>query len=239
MYISESTKQTLKSPTITHAVVGVSSLIIGAGIGYIFGKKQKNTAVSEPVKNETQASLFDYLQEQELPMNDAGQIVVNVVEKQPADGTKIDYAALSKPIETTPEPSPVVNVFLNENEDWDYDAELSTRNGEVPYIISQDEFVADEMGFKQDTVTYYVGDDIMADPMDTPIYNYSALMGDLRFGHGSKDPNVVYIRNEKMHIEWEVLRHTGHFSVEVMGLIREQELEDEIRHSSVRKFREF
>ena len=132
-----------------------------------------------------------------------------------------------------------VNVFAREDDDWDWEMELQSRHQEIPYVIHQEEFVADDFGFRQETLTYYVGDDIMADPTDTPIYDYAGLMGELKFGHGSKDPNVVYIRNEKIHMEWEILRHEGMFSVEVYGLEKEKEVEEELRHShrSPQKFR--
>jgi hypothetical protein len=125
----------------------------------------------------------------------------------------------------------VINIFTN-NDDWDYEAELQTRKFDEPYIIHVDEYVGDEMGFKQETLTYYEGDDIMADIMDTPVYNWPMVTGPLRWGHGSKDSNVVYVRNEKLKKEYEVLRHHGSFEVEVTGLE-----EAELRHS-VLKFRD-
>ena len=108
-----------------------------------------------------------------------------------------------------------VNVFHTRDK-WDYEMELSTRTPDSPYIIHADEYISDEMDFRQETVTYYVGDDIMADLHDVPIYNYQSLMGELRWGHGSGDNNVVYIRNEKTKQEWEVLKHLGRFELEVL-----------------------
>jgi hypothetical protein len=129
-----------------------------------------------------------------------------------------------------------INVYKLEDDDWDQEAELSTRTKEEPYVIHQEEYLSEEMGIRQETVTYYVGDDIMADTHDTPIYNWQNLMGELKFGHGTRDPNVVYIRNEDFGMEWEILRNEGCFSIEVLGLELEKEAEDELRHS-VQKFR--
>jgi hypothetical protein len=133
-----------------------------------------------------------------------------------------------------------VNVFMAPtDDDWDYELELSQRDPELPYTLHVDEYLSDEMGYKQETVTYYAGDDIMADLHDVPIYNWSAFMGALNWGHGSKDKNVVYIRNEKLHREWEVLLHRGSFEVEVLGL--QMEHGGELKHShqhTIRKFRD-
>lgn len=129
------------------------------------------------------------------------------------------------------------NVFAKPDGDWDYEAELSTRNPLNPYILHRDEFMGNEMDYRQETMTYYAGDNVMVDPQDNPIYNYPDLMGELHFGHGSNDPNVVYIRNEGIHMEWEVLLSTGTYAYEVMGLAAEAEAEDELRHSGPLKFR--
>jgi len=144
-------------------------------------------------------------------------------------------------LEVDPEPEPhilVTNVFAKEDDEWNYENELATRTKKIPYVIHEDEFILDEMGFTQETLTYYAGDDIMADGQDTPLYNYEGLMGELMFGHGTKDPNVVYIRNEGIRMEWEILRHSGFFEVEVLGhTIEDQYTDKELKHS-VQKFRD-
>jgi hypothetical protein len=149
-----------------------------------------------------------------------------------------DCIHLGKPkLEESDEEEPeVVHIFAHNDRSWDYDVEVATREREIPYVIHQEEFINDEMGFRQETLTYYAGDDIMSDTDDTPIYNYAGLMGELKFGHGSRDPNVVYIRNEVIHMEWEILLNPGMFSEEVLGLQMEKDAENDLRHS-VQKFR--
>lgn len=134
----------------------------------------------------------------------------------------------------------VKNIFENDD-DWDYEAEANTRDGKSIYVIHRDEFIPDEMGYRQSTVTWYEGDKILADERDAPIYNWSSIVGtDLPFGHGSGDANVVYIRNEELRHEYEVLKDPGRFDVEVEGHQIEQDFEDqEIRHSKTPlKFRQ-
>lgn len=130
-----------------------------------------------------------------------------------------------------------VNVFMSESDDdWDYEFELEQRDPDFPYVLHADEYINDEMGYRQATVTYYAGDDIMADMSDTPIYNWASLMGPLEWGHGSKDKNVVYIRNEKVRKEWEVLLHRGSYEIEVTGFQMDKAT-GELQHS-LRKFRD-
>ena len=124
------------------------------------------------------------------------------------------------------------------DDQWNYEDERSVRTYDAPYVISVDEYMADEAGCEQSTVTYYVGDDIMADEYDVPMYDFNGMMGPLKFGHGSNDSQAVYIRNEKMKMEWEVLRHSGRFDVEVRGYdVQDAYAKEEAKHS-VPRFRE-
>jgi hypothetical protein len=118
----------------------------------------------------------------------------------------------------------VVNIFAVRDETWDYEVELANRSPEKPYIIHRDEYFSDEMGYSQTTITWYDGDHILCDEDDAPIYNPEKIVGELKFGHGSNDPNVVYIRNEVLGAEYEVLFDGGHYLVEVLG----QHIDDEL-----------
>jgi hypothetical protein len=66
------------------------------------------------------------------------------------------------------------------------------------------------------------------------------LLEVLVFGHGSGDPNVVYIRNEKLQAEYEVLRDPGSYEIEVLGGHVEREMQEvDLKHSrQPGKFRE-
>lgn len=161
-----------------------------------------------------------------------------------ADDDEVDIHVETAHILTVDEPEELtvnvdpamVNVFAHDDAGWDYEEELSTRAKGDPYVIHIEEYIADEMDFRQETLTFYAGDDIMVDSDDTPIYNYAGLMGELKFGHGSRDQNVVYIRNEVLHMEWEILLNPGMFAQEILGLEMEEADENELKHS-VQKFR--
>lgn len=140
--------------------------------------------------------------------------------------------------------SKVTNIFREAKENpvdigelWDYEVELQNRKGSTPYVIHVDEYMADEAGLDQSTLTYYRGDDILTDSHDVPIYNHAEVTGELKFGYGSNDPNVCYIRNPRLKSEYEILLSHGSYEVEVLGL----QFEEELEHSSKRqlpKFRE-
>lgn len=121
---------------------------------------------------------------------------------------------------------------VNEDDTWDFTEEVKSRTPDRPYIVHKDEFYSDEMNFTQTTLTYYAGDDIMCDQDDSPIYNYETVTGPLRFGHGSGDRNIVYVRNERRKAEYEIIFDPGMYSVEVLGLeIENNERVRDVRNS--------
>ena len=125
-------------------------------------------------------------------------------------------------------------------EEWDYDVEDKYRelHPDGPYPIHIDEFTRNDLGFRQETLTYYTLDDILAGQDDVPIHNFRKLTGELRWGHGSNDSDVVYIRNAAIRMEWEILRHESSFAAEVHGIeLEEQYEEQDLKHSADRKFR--
>jgi hypothetical protein len=114
------------------------------------------------------------------------------------------------------------NVFVEGNplviEDWDAEAEEANRNPEQPYVISHDEFMENSFEHPQYTLTYYEGDDILAEQDDSVVNEVESIVGNdnlSRFGHGSRDPNIVYIRNERTEADYEVVRSSGKYVDEV------------------------
>lgn len=113
-----------------------------------------------------------------------------------------------------------VNVFTNSQSDfeWDYEEEAKQRDPETPYVIHEDEWSESELEKVQ--LTYYSGDNTLADEKDEPIPIIDEVVGieNLeRFGHGTQDARIVFVRNEKMGVEFEIALHDGKFAEEVLG----------------------
>lgn len=110
-----------------------------------------------------------------------------------------------------------VSVFPDDDPNWDYDEEKKKRGSDHPYVIHRDEYYAQEKDYGQSTLTYYAGDEILVDEADVPIHRHERITGPLEFGKGSNDPNVVHIRNDHLDAEYEIIRDSGHYAVEVLG----------------------
>jgi hypothetical protein len=166
---------------------------------------------------------------------------------------KVELAEEPAKIEVKVEkPQTTVNVFAEhatDPRDWDWDRELILRaeNPEAPYVISFEEFSDNPDHHEQTTLTYYAADDTLADEKESPIDNVDYVVGEdnlTRFGHGSNDSSVVYIRNERIDSDFEVIRSEGSYRKEVLGMDEETTLRHSQRHPnrvttrSSRKFRE-
>lgn len=114
------------------------------------------------------------------------------------------------------------NIFVDgrafDSEVFDLAKEVAKRTKTEPYVISHDEFMANDEDHAQVSITYYAGDDVLVDdrdePMDEKVVGIDNLM---KFGYGSDDPNIVYIHNPVTKVDYEVAYSPGKYAVEVLG----------------------
>jgi len=126
-----------------------------------------------------------------------------------------------------------VNVFRDDT--FDLEEEIKYRTEEKPYIITSEEYFAAEKNYDTQSVTYYEVDDTLTDEHDKPLEQTDKLVGDdhlVRFGSGSGDPNIVYVRNDRLGIDYEIIRSKGSYLEEVLGMLPENE--NELKHSDQR-----
>lgn len=215
-------------------IVAISSVAFAGGvvIGHILGQRRAQATIVVPAEPVEPEPLRVHVTTEHV---DSGSLTTETQYTLDDEGVATVVQTERLLHISEPEDAQLINVFRRDTDpSWDYEAELQTRTDEKPYVIHKTEFMEDEMGYRQDTCTYYEGDDIMCDSADTVIYNPRNLMGDFdaQWGHGSEDDNIVYIRNEKERMEWEILRHTGMYSVEIAGLeIAEITERRELKHS--------
>lgn len=97
--------------------------------------------------------------------------------------------------------------------------EMMQRGDDMPYILRHDEFGEDHN--TQIELTWYAGDDTLADDQDNIIEDPDETVGLYnlkRFGEWSDDPNVVYVRNEARGADFSITRTKASYQVTVAGL---------------------
>lgn len=117
---------------------------------------------------------------------------------------------------------------------WDYERERRRRSPKFPYVIHVDE--QEELGYETNTLTYYEGDDVLCRDDDSVIGEgeRDKLVGEknmVKFGHGSEDRSKVFVRNDELELQFEIIRSPNSYAEEVHGLRK-------LKHSSEPRRRE-
>jgi hypothetical protein len=100
--------------------------------------------------------------------------------------------------------------------------DIANRSIDTPYVISFAEFMENEDGSAQSTWTYYRGDKTLADDADGIVVDVQEMVGIAnlnRFGYGSRDPNIVYVKNDRIGMIFEICLSEGEYGVEVAGFV--------------------
>lgn len=228
--------QTKKIPTPVWVAIG-GGVAVGGGIAYYQWRKSKRQYHEVP-------GTVVRVKVEQTPTQEVPQPLV-LDENHPAVADRVQAEVSEE------EESGLIsrNIFDgSQDEDpaeayedgWDYEEELKRRTQTEPYVIHKDEFFENDLDYAQHTWTFYAGDSIMVSEEDAPVYNYETIVGPVRFGHGSGDPNVFYVRNDGTKSEYEILLEPGLYSREILGLeIEENERAADVRHSRrPRKFRD-
>lgn len=131
-----------------------------------------------------------------------------------------------KQINDEPEPEPsTTDESSNPKEYWEqydklaaqYDVEEKgeTMAADKPYIIAPEEF--GENGYFTESLTYYA-DGILTDFTDNIIENVDEVVGADAFTHfGEYEDDSVFVRNDKLHTDYEILRDLRNFE-DVVGV---------------------
>jgi hypothetical protein len=139
----------------------------------------------------------------------------------------------------TPAPEPVTRNVFRDNEPpedtWDWHKERARRSPLKPYVIHRDEREENE-AYDIVTFTYYDADDVVCNERDEviPEEDRERIIGEAnleKFGHGSGDASIVYVRNDQLEMDVEVVRSPNSYAEEVHGF------EPEIKHSDRRRER--
>lgn len=131
---------------------------------------------------------------------------------------------------TVTETTETVNVFVDPN--FDLEEERKHRRIDKPYIITHDEFFEAELEYDTQQLTYFEEDDTLSNERGEAIREIDKMIGEdhlVRFGHGSKDQNIVYVRNDRLETDYEVVKDSGSYVKSVLGMLDDGS--DSLKHS--------
>lgn len=107
--------------------------------------------------------------------------------------------------------------------DFDYQEEIAARTDDIPYIISEEEYLENGPDFPQVQLTYFSNDDVTIDAQDEIVEDLERWVGrkNLRFGHRSGDNRIVFVRNVSHGHDFCVVQHEGSYAEAMLGFVKE------------------
>lgn len=174
--------------------------------GYSGPAMERDKYVDKPPQIEEGESMADYERRLMEAAHERVQSVIDEVESE-AEGIREEDTVVS-------------NIFDTNAVDAIRVSDEARRQPGRPYIISVTEFTDNDLGYSQNAISYYAGDHVLADERDQPIPNLDGVVGErnLRFGDGSGDANVVFVRNDAMQVDFEICQSLGTYAEEVLGV---------------------
>ena len=154
--------------------------------------------------------------------------------------TYVDYVKKYNPNELVEErlqnePDPLEGLETEDGIDWEMEDEEDEYNDAPPedppespfthtepYIISRQDFEEENLHYDKITITYYDIDDVLADEREDVIPDIESVIGIdalTNFGNMSNDPNIVYVRNDRLGADYEVCLTNDSYTESVLGII--------------------
>ena len=201
---------------------GVLIFVLGAAAGSLatwklIEKKYKDIAqeeidsvkdtFSKMKKNEYPDKLEDYPDFEEFDDSDDS----DDVEEEPKPEQKIDRNNKPDIVEYAKILSETGYTNYAERQDKKEKKGVEPVEDERPYVISPDEF-GEKDGYENVTLTYYA-DGVLTDYFDNVISNVDEVVGFDSLDHfGEYEDDAVFVRNEKMETDYEILRDLRDFN---------------------------
>jgi hypothetical protein len=231
----------------------VGGLAVGVAIGFFIGYRLNRAKIRAEAFKESEEEVekiremyrdnarirIDEKPDLDEVVEDRGYIVTDeIVERPTRPPVPVDEPSATRP-DVPPGPDlvpveygqrriPTIKLDTGKSKDlhWDFEEELASRSEEHPYILHQDEYRDNQKGYKQEVLTWWAGDNVLTDEQEQPLSNADELV-DLnhmsKFGHGTDDFDVIFIRNDKLQVEYEIGRMPTSYEEEVQGLTNDDE----------------
>lgn len=221
--------------TLNTKLIGsfLTGSVVGCVVGLYFGHKLMKEKIRAEAFRESEEEVAQIREHyaRKLMVTEAKPLAEEIIAERGYD------RPLPAPVPGIVEPRPIqaeedpdLEAEIDETPVWDYELELQQRleNPDNPYVIHQEEFYAKETGYRQVTFTYFARDHVMIDDEDKK-RAIDRIVGEnnLKFGHGSDDPDSVFIRNNALKLEIEITRLQKSYEEDVLGIDPDEEPDDE------------
>lgn len=209
-------------------ISGASVASFAAGVfgGFLYAKRTLVAGYTEILEAELEEMRNHYdkrykVNGYETPQETARRLGVPVA-PQPDDGPVEVFDSVVKDLGAALIAEQAQNIFDKPEQPTEEQIaeDVAARSVDHPYIISEEEYLENETDYRQIVLTYYEGDGVLADEADQTIDEVETYVGKellTRFGYRSSGPTLLYVRNDHFSLDFEIVKSTGKYSVEVLG----------------------
>lgn len=184
-------------------------LVVGAGACFLAVRKEAERAIQEEVDLvvEHYENKLKEVEEQEdiLENTDTREGSINQYSKL----VNLKYPEINE----------------EEKKEGDIDMRVTELRGEehkssTPYVISFEEFFETNNEYDKCSIGYYADDETLVDEVDDLVDDPNYIVGPValsKFGYLSQDPDIVYVRNDNLAIDYEIVREWISYQEKVLG----------------------
>ena len=228
--------------TIQNKLALASAFLLGGGLGVLVGtlitKKEMQARLDKEVADVKENYRYIHKDDYESPTdyiakNRPDEIVDPALVRLEAGealhvNSIIEHVALNEEIKEQVEryqTGSVFNAFQNETADKDlipedadetlYQNLLAQRTETAPFLISVEEYFDEKPHFQKLSVTYFAGDNIVCYEDDTIMLDPEESFGVInlsRFGIKSDSEHIVYVRNPRIDVDYEIVKDEGKYA---------------------------
>lgn len=196
--------------------------------------KQEDEPEEVPLENVTQDDIDEVRQMTERVA--AGKKLARKLSGVTIGTSEQGYPVASTPIDQSIWDEPQPSHEELQQQLWE-EEQVAMRDSMTPYWITVKDFAEGSKGFDQMTLTYYEGDNTLCNEKEEMIDDIDGVIGEINlnyFGRGCKEEHLVYVRNEVISTDFEIIRVEGYYASMVLGL-DEDTFQPETRRPRVRK----
>lgn len=208
---------------VIYGAIGTLGAAMGFGGGYILAKTKFRRIADEEIasvkhsysellnKKPDLEKLAERYEDGQEAVEEAAELVERLDLGVPVQEARVRTEFVDEVAEKAQQDFEKERNVLEENSD----EQAAKPNALEPYVISNESWSEGSWDHHDKaSLTYYASDDILADEADQVYDEVDSLIGKsnlTRFGYLSEDPDIVYVRNERISVDFEITRVTGSY----------------------------
>ena len=215
------------------AAFGIGS-VLGSAVTYVLSKKNFQEELEREIQDvkdnyrilrkEDYESPTDYLEKNRpdsikddiLAEVEVNQIVAYAKASDELKEQIVNYNAFSR------DEVPDKELLPEDANELLYQNLLATRTDDAPFLISVNEYFDEMREYQKLSITYFAGDNIVCYEDDSVMLDPEQSFGLInlsRFGVKSDSEHIVYVRNPRISVDYEIVRDDGQYADMVAHLM--------------------